>query len=49
VSDEKKTFVEAVQQLRHSGAYGKHQDRRTKRLRTRKAKKDQALREQQED
>lgn len=49
MSDDKKTFVEAVQQLRQSGAYGKHQDQREKRARTRQAKKRRALRDQQED
>lgn len=41
-----KTRVEAVQELRRSGAAGKHGDRRTKRNRTRAAKKRTAIREQ---
>ena len=37
--------IRARQELRRSGAAGKHQDRRTKRQRTRAARKDAALRE----
>lgn len=35
----------AVQELRRSGASGKHADRRTKRLRTRDAQKRNAMKE----
>jgi hypothetical protein len=40
-----KSRVTAVQERRRSGAAGKHGDRRTKRLRTRAARKAQALRD----
>lgn len=49
MSEDKKTYAEAVQQLRQSGAYGKHQDQRDKRARTREAKKRRALRDQSEE
>lgn len=48
MSDEKKTHVEAVQELRRSGAYGKHQDQRDKRARTRKAKMERVLKDQED-
>lgn len=40
-----KARVEAVQNLRRSGAAGTHGDRRTKRLRTRAARKAAAVKE----
>lgn len=40
-----KSYVESVQDIRSSGAAGKHEDRRTKRLRTRKTRDDKAKEE----
>ncbi len=44
-ADGNKARVTAVQNLRRSGAAGTHGDRRTKRLRTRAARKAAAVRE----
>lgn len=42
-------YVKAVQKLRQSGAYGKHQDKRERRARTRAANKDRDFREQEKE
>jgi hypothetical protein len=41
-------YAKAMAELRRSGAAGIHQDKRDKRVRTRKAKLDKALREEAE-
>jgi hypothetical protein len=41
-------YAKAMAELRRSGAAGIHQDKREKRARTRKAKLDKALREENE-
>jgi hypothetical protein len=42
-------YAKAMAELRRSGAAGIHQDKREKRVRTRKAKLDKALREEKEN
>ena len=45
---ENKQYIEAMRELRKSNASGTHQDKREKRARTRKAKLEKALREENE-
>lgn len=45
---ENKPYIEAMRELRRSNATTPHEDNRTKRARTRKAKLDKALREETE-
>jgi hypothetical protein len=42
-------YAKAMAELRRSGASGTHQDKREKRARTRKAKLEKALREENEN
>jgi hypothetical protein len=46
--NENKPYIEAMREIRRSNKAGTHADKRTKRARTRKAKLDKALREEQE-
>lgn len=46
---ENKPYIEAMRELRRSNASGTHADKRDKRTRTRKAKLDKALREENEN
>jgi hypothetical protein len=41
-----KPYMQGMQELRRSNASGKHQDRRTRRMRTRSAAKTRAMKEQ---
>lgn len=45
---ENKAYIEAMRQLRRSSATTPHEDSRTKRKRTRKASKDNAINESKE-
>ena len=47
-SNENKPYIEAMREIRRSNKAGTHQDKRYKRARTRKAKLDKALREENE-
>jgi hypothetical protein len=46
--NENKPYIEAMREIRRSNKAGIHQDKRDKRARTRKAKLDKALREENE-
>ena len=46
---ENKGYIEGMRELRRSNAAGTHADKREKRTRTRKAKLDKALREENEN
>jgi hypothetical protein len=46
---ENKPYIEAMREIRRSNKAGTHQDKREKRSRTRQAKLDKALREENEN